>query len=877
MPHLSVSLLVLIAMGTLFHASPALGQGKPAFPSIEAAVQALSADEFETRQQASSFLWEAGKSAQPALEEAAKSPDAEVRHRALMVLRKVRLGITPDTPAEIQTLITQFHDGNLDARQRVINELRRMQAYDMLFGLLQSENDPASRQLFYNTLQMDIQRLAPQMIVAKDWSILEQWLDLGKHTDAGLGPYVAYALLRERLPEEIKKAHSEHQKNGDAGSALRLAALLRAQGEGTQALTVATSIDAPKNAWVQGLAREQRDWLRFADLHGEKATAPRMELYRLAIRGTAYRLANKQAEAEAEFEQIKTLAPGEDVWFGAKSLLLNDRPVEAIELLQPGLKPMAFDLLVQRQEHQAALDLVGITDNTRFDAKWFASLSNQQGVRTSRTVDRFAFAVTIAAELRTLGKQKQFDELYALLETTAASEASRGQYWQQLARLERQPGRQKKMLELYGRGAATNHQSVLSALFRTKLARAQTWWEALDGPLWQSPATRLAAVAVALQPETYARHVDVRWDSVAEYVARKADSDRFDPPIRAKYHIALAEAWAVRNDKRGADTHWQAACALDPSARLSYADSLLAEQRWLEAAAQYQRSVEAKRASFLGWYLQGTALTRAGREDLGAPLQTTANLMCLDSTSRYSLAMALQERNLKEEAQKQWRLLQQTSHPDNPTVTLANQHLGNAAAEKDPLTAADHWEQLRFHLLKPTSNLVEQTGYLELAISIHRARARGLLAKGDKPGALEALRICQELVPGYIKVVEEFAPLLRQAGLPDEANKLFENSFKIYSEAAGQFPESATLANNAAWVAAITGNRLDEALVLAKRAVQLAPDSAAYADTMAEVFFVRGDREQALVWARKAVELDPESKFYAERLEEFAKRELPKK
>lgn len=251
--------------------------------------------------------------------------------------------------------------------------------------------------------------------------------------------------------------------------------------------------------------------------------------------------------------------------------------------------------------------------------------------------------------------------------------------------------------------------------------------------------------------------------------------------------------------------------------------------------------------------------------------------MCLDSSSRYSLAYALQDRNLKDEAQEQWLLLQRIGHPEDTTVTLANQHLGNFVAEKDPLAACDYWEQLRFHLLKPTTNLVEQTGYLDLGVSIHRARARGLLAKGDKAGALDQLKVCNDLIPGYIKVVEEFHPLLRKAGLATEADELFENSFKIFSESARQYPDSAAQANNAAWVAALTGKRLDEALALAERAVKLSPESPSYADTMAEVQFARGDREQALTWARKAVELDPEAKLYAERLEAFAKRELPRK
>lgn len=549
---------------------PARGQDEqPAFPSIDAAIRALAEDEFDVRQRASDFLWKAGKAAQPALEQAINSTDAEVRLRSLMVLRKVRLGITPNTPPELHALISQFYDGDPAARQRVISELRQKQEFGTLFALIQTETNPTSRQLFYNTLQSDIQRLAPQMIASKDWSMLEQWLDLGKSTDAGRGPYVAYVLLRDRMPAELKKAQAEHEKNpADPAAALLLASMLRATDDRAQALAIAASVKVPANTWLPGVAREQQDWQRLIDLHADKAANPRLELYRLALRGTAFRLARKPAEADVEFEALKSQAPNDDVWFAAKALLLNDRPEEALALLKPGLKPMAFDLLVQRQEHQAALDLVGIKDDTKFDAGWLTALTGQQAVRTSRTIDRFAFAVTVASELRLLGKQKQFDELCSLLQTTAANEESRGLHWQQLARLERQPGRQRKLLEIYGRSATTNYQAVLSALFRTKFARAQTWWEALDGdPRWQSPAARLAAVAVALQPATYAKHADVDWEAVADFVGVKAKNEMLPGATRAKYLIALAEAFTAREDKKRAGDHWQAALAADPTAR----------------------------------------------------------------------------------------------------------------------------------------------------------------------------------------------------------------------------------------------------------------------------------------------------------------------
>ncbi len=854
-------------------------QGKdPVFPSVGAAIEALGADEFDTRQRASEFLWRAGNNALPALEQAAKTTDPEVRLRATLVLRKVRLGITPDTPPALQALISQFYDGDRNTRQRVINELRQQAAFKTLFALLQTETDKTSRQLFFSTLQADVQRLAPQMVAGGDWSLLEQWLDLGKATDAGRAPFAAYALLRGKLPEELTKAQAELAKNkADPGAALLVATLLRAGGERAKALKIAASVNAPATLLLQGLSREQSDWPRLLGFYAEKGANPSAELHRLATRGLVYRMMGDAKQADNAFQQLIAQAPSADVWFASKALLLNDRPQEALELLRPGLRPMAFELLMQRQDHAAALELAGIKDDTKFDAAWLNTLTGQQAVRTSRTVDRLAFAVNIAGELRLLGKQKQFDELHALLITTATTDDSRGVYWQQIARLERQPGRQRQLLEMHGRGAEKNQQASLSALFAKKYQRAQIWWEALDGDIqWQEPKSRLNVVAVAMQPAIYARHVEVDWPAVARHVAAKARDVALPSPYRARLHVALAEAWGARGDKAKANEHWQAACAADAVSSMDYGDSLLAEQRWPEAAAQYQRVVDLNQGNALAWFLNGVALIKAGQGEAGRKLQNTANLMCLDSTARYTLALAIQDRNLRDEAREQWTLLQLTGQPDDQFVTIANQYLGNLIAEKEPLAAAQHWEQLRYHLLKPTTNLIEQNGYLDLALSLYRTRARGLLAKGDHQGALADLALSQQLLPGHIKLVEEFTPLLRQAGLEQEADKLFENTFQTYAAAVKQFPNSAALHNQAAWTAAIAGRRLDEALTLGNEAVKLAPESASYIDTLAEVYFARGDREQALVWARKAAAVDLDSKFHEERLQGFTTRELPK-
>lgn len=871
------SLACLLASNTPFPLPVYAWQAGEKFPSIAAAIDGLGSDEFATRQEASEFLWRAGPAALQELERAARSDDPEVRLRANLVLRKVRLGITFDSPPEVQALVTRYYEGDQNARQQVINELRLQGAFKTLFTFLQSEKNAERRDLFLTTLQADVQRLAPLMEAKGDWWPLEQWLATSQNTDVGLAQLSTFAVLRKNLPATISAAEAELAM--DKQNALlvrRVAHLHRAGGKPEQAIK-AISAGPIDPAYAAAIFREERRWDDMqAQLAKVTSKNTREMLFERATRAALHRLRGEEDQATSVLKALSDQAQTEDCWYGAKALLLNERPREAIELLRDGLQPLAFEVLVQRQEHQAALELANIQDDTRFDAAWLNGLTGQKGVRTSRSVDRFTYATTIAAELRMLGKHRQFDELHKLLRETAEVDDQRGQNWLQLARLERQAGRHKQALAHYSRAIARNPTPVWAQLFGKKTARAQLWWDAFEGEArWLDPVARIEAVALAMQPTLYARHVSVEWPEIARQVTAKATNPATLPSQRARLHVALAEAWSARGDKPRAEENWKAAVAADPSTSADYADALLADNRWSEAAARYKAALTENEGHTHAMFLQGLALTRAGKQVEGTKLQATANLMALDATARYSLANALVDRNLREVAREHWQLLKQTGMPDHSFVMGAYQQLGNDLAEEQPLVAADHWEQLRFHLLKPAISLAEQNGYLELTVAIHRTRARGLLAKGEQAAAIAELRRCEDLLPGNIKLVEDFVSKFRQLKLDREADELFERSYQVYERAIKQFPESASLHNQAAWVAALAERKLDEALRLAQRATELNPESAAYADTLAEVYFARGDRPAALNWARKAAMLSSEDKQYEERLKSFATRELP--
>ena len=96
-----------------------------------------------------------------------------------------------------------------------------------------------------------------------------------------------------------------------------------------------------------------------------------------------------------------------------------------------------------------------------------------------------------------------------------------------------------------------------------------------------------------------------------------------------------------------------------------------------------------------------------------------------------------------------------------------------------------------------------------------------------------------------------------------------ERAAGAYRRATELNPGSARAWNNLAWLRAKTKTSMDEALAAAKRAIEIDDGRAGYQDTLAEVYFVRGEYPLAMRAIRRALEIEPGSDYYTKQLQRF--------
>ncbi|MEL7496043.1 MAG: hypothetical protein AAFN77_00430 [Planctomycetota bacterium] len=169
------------------------------------------------------------------------------------------------------------------------------------------------------------------------------------------------------------------------------------------------------------------------------------------------------------------------------------------------------------------------------------------------------------------------------------------------------------------------------------------------------------------------------------------------------------------------------------------------------------------------------------------------------------------------------------------------------------------------------NNVSSKTGlnWVASSLSLHQLTAMGEISEGKHEAGTDRLIRIAQFHPLYTASGEKTIAMLDEAGAREDAERLFRAITNPYAKILTQYPRSALHRNNYAWICACAKRRLDSVDRHIEFARQLRPNHAGYADTMAEIRFQQGKRDEALKLNAESILLNPRKDFYRQQRVKF--------
>ncbi len=828
---------------------PAFGAA-PTAQEIARAVEQLGSDNFRARQKASNFLWAAGKAAEPALKKALKSGDREVVRRAREILEKFKYGIYPDTPKNVLELIGRYRSGNDEARLAVMRELKKLGSPGqvVLIKLAGVETDDNLRRQLFRLLTGEV---VPDLLVAGRYDEVEELLELGLKggDNQAVRNYAAYLALRGRLDARLPEWAARARKLTGYKDAEVLAYLYRAKGDLAGALKAARRTD--NKALVASLRVEQGDWKDLAaDPEPPTGNPDPVELLGYSV--AYHRLAGNAKEFDkAVANLLDYVAKNPDsARRVAIALLLNNRPKQAIDLLvKSHHAALAFELLATQNRYAEAFRLADNLPATH-DADDVFALRLEQAKTVSLLGDKDQAAKILAKEAAGRNDPKDCSKVLQVVET-AYQTGLKDQAFTHAAAVIAQAEKEGMLETLFGH------------LFPETKTQAPVWWKFFRRKDAAAPAgDSLKRVREVLEKKLAAKD----FAALAKEVETAAGGLAGDEG--EKWFQALGETCLLYGRQGFAQGYLEKAGSASALTRLG---DLLADQKlWQQAAQRYGQAWDKDRTRPVPLYLKGWALEQAGLKAEGRKLIDLAHLIPLaDDAARFKLSTTLAKHGALEAADRERQFITRTGRLNYAEISNSLRYLGLMAySRKEYQRAAECFERT---LLVCLGNVyfIRSSAYLTVPANVHFMRAQGLLAAGKLAEALQEEQLCLASVPGDIESAINLVPELDRRGRKKEANELYQKVFDHYEKVCKAYPRSAQHHNSLAWLMVCCRRNLDQALAYSNKAVELAPHSAGYLDTLAEIYYQRGDKVKAVQLMKKCIEMDPKSSYYKKQVKRF--------
>ena len=852
-------------------------------------VARLGDESYPVREAATFELWSLGEKAKPLLKQAIASGNPEVALRARSVLRKIHLGILTDSPPEVVALVVKYDTASPEARQGIIRKLKKLRAWRQVLRIHELERDPETLERIAGELAGVAVEAARELLASDepDFTTARELLEMGRPEPEQLMALADFHRVAGSLENELTRAA---KLEGKAGHLWRYV-LLAAKGDLEGAAKEADAADLDViGARLRALSGNPLPWVEMVPVPPQQIPPDSIDGYRDAVVGLWKGRAVPRRMVQALVKQSGK--GGIEDRLGAVNVLysLGESEVgtDAMEELVPVL---AFFHYENNERVGDAFESLGLDPENPDYEGW----AEKRFKVVIADPDECEEEINALATLGWFLERRGLDDVAAVLFAKPLAELAREDpeiFLDKTNELFANFSFNRVVWPVLDASAAFADEDPAKMI----MVRDNLFGEGVHvSPLWKSldlldpemdgrAKLRMAAELLGSAPDI-SKSLEKWWKWGREQAMKGELEDRKEisalllaiSALRSDAGRYLEMVDLIRENGMDLDelgeigenfrfAHYEMAC-------------LTAAGRWEEiverrkAAADRQPTTNPIRRA----YLAG-ALRNAGREDEAKREEEKIERLALgDVRSMRWIARAYTSCGDFKRARKWWwQAATETTGEIEEFISAAEPLLEDAKERGDWKLVASLGEvQILFHLMMGDRSEQPWT-LLRARIETEMAHALSIM-DDDQDRAIRMLEQCHSRGATDGSMADYFFPALRGAGLKQQHDQWFEETWKFYEEVLRRFPESHNTRNTAAWTAARANRRLDEAEKLITEALDEMPNQAAYLDTYGEIWFCRGDREKALEWSGKALLFEPGESTLLRQHERFRNGELPEK
>jgi tetratricopeptide (TPR) repeat protein len=864
-----VSRTVLIAVAAVLVGSAAAAD--PPAADIPALVKALGADDFDEREAAEKALVKLGAKAVMALREATRSDDPEVVFRAKRALVALEWAVPGDAPEEVAALIRRYRDSSPDRRAALRVPIFEAAAKAGKAGVpaLRFMADKVTAGRPDATVQAEllwsVRRAVPRLLLAGRDADVEAILDVAVDygpPDQAAADYAAFQFDRGKVSDVLPA----WEKDARPAAPWVLVNLHRMRGDQARATALA---DRLGKAYRNVLHADAGEWGALVDrLDGKEGQDLRLTLLRLAGRTKEL----DEAVRKLTDKSANPWNPNEPPGAAVQALLQAGRADAADRACvdRGGWPGHRLQIAAARFRIAAALAVLPPAEEAALKKDRPELWKNWQWERAKLLVR--------------LGRKKEArDALFSVAEAFP-NKSEEGGPGLQFLNAEMTAGfpdaafaRAAKLLAGDGGEKAVPFVTLANPLFPNHSAVAGTLWDYLrsSSHTGKPPAETLALIRRLLAGTATADEVTTSLDALRRSPAAGAHTTS----RRRDGVLAVAEAagrWADAEPvlKEAAESTDPAPPMTEPDVGpwLAWGKFLSDRGRDRDAAAVYLRGWERYPDSAVLLYRSGLALVRAGDQAEGTRRVDAAFRGLLGNEDGWTTFLdhligdgAPADR--KRAADALGRVFWGRGSPSIAAIrrALAYRGAGDYAA-----AAAAHDRAMYEFAAAGNTFFPDLWRYYRVPAWSRAYRAFALLDAGKPKEAAAELREYLKVAPEDVGEVCKLVPRFDKAGAKAEADEFYRSVRDAILGVLKDHPNSALYHNEAAWLAANCRRDLDQALTHAKKAVELAPDQTGYVDTLAEVHFRRGERDEAVkIMARLVDQTKGRKAYFRKQLDRF--------